>query len=173
VTGNGTSEGFVVPSLPGDVPPVVTLVQYPDQDHQLIKRLLSGGALLIVVPSVDVARQLLMEAGLVWAGRSRSQRILEFDHLQIDVVAHSAKWRGTALKLTEREFRLLSTLVSEPERAWSFAELATRAWGIPRFRGEAGYVRVAVKRLRAKLVRAGVAGAIQSVRGYGFRLASA
>lgn len=71
--------------------------------------------------------------------------------------------------LTPLEFALLRQLLSEPGRVWRFDELVHEVWRTDHI-GDVSQVHAVVKRLRAKLARAGAPLAIEAVRGVGFRL---
>lgn len=71
------------------------------------------------------------------------------------------------IKLTPTEFELLATF---PAAGYIAAgELLTRVWG-PAYRSETDYVRVYIRRLRAKLDALGLPNAIESRPGLGYRL---
>lgn len=55
------------------------------------------------------------------------KKVLRFGDLTIDSVRHEVTLRGTLLKLTMTEFRLLRHLVANPGRAWSRNELLDSA----------------------------------------------
>lgn len=86
----------------------------------------------------------------------------------IDRPARRVKLDGTDVKLTAREFDLLSYLLANPGRVHSREALITRVWG-PDFAGDHKTVDVHVRWLRAKF--AGRAPfRIVTVRGAGYRL---
>jgi two-component system KDP operon response regulator KdpE len=57
---------------------------------------------------------------------------------------------GTPVHLTPTEFALLRELATNPGKLLSHAQLLRRVWG-PGYETETEYVRVYVRRLRAKL----------------------
>jgi two-component system KDP operon response regulator KdpE len=76
---------------------------------------------------------------------------------------------GTAsVKLTPTEFDLLKVMALK-EGFVTTADLLNEVWG-PAYRTELDYVRVYMRRLRAKLDSVGVANAIESRPGLGYRL---
>jgi DNA-binding response OmpR family regulator len=89
--------------------------------------------------------------------------------LQVDLRRHEIKCRGTRMDLTENEFRLLSTLITNGDRAFSYEELEEIIWN-SRFLGDPARLRSAVKRLRSKLAAITAGVDIECVRGIGFRL---
>ena len=75
---------------------------------------------------------------------------------------------GAAIDLTAREFRLLETLMRAPGAVVSREELIEQAWG-EREEPMSNTIDVLIARLRRKLEAAGEPGAIETVRGAGYR----
>lgn len=132
-----------------------------------IAALLPEGVAIIPVPSPEAAIRALSR----FIGRRAhdGQRRLRVRHLQVDIDARLAMWRGTDLALTPHEFELLAAVVAQPGHAVPFGELITRVWGSHN-KADVDMLRSAVKRLRRKLADAGADAQIEAVRGYGFRL---
>lgn len=80
--------------------------------------------------------------------------------------------RVQEVRLGPTEFRLLHFLMANPERVHSRAQLLDRVWGDHVFIEERT-VDVHVKRLREALTPAQCPGLIETVRGAGYRLATA
>ncbi len=92
--------------------------------------------------------------------------------LTIDLRRRTVTIGGSPVHLTPTEHRLLTTLASEPERVFSRDELAGVIWGYDSL-GESRAVDVHIRRLRAKLEPFGKqAPPIQTVRGFGYKLAA-
>jgi DNA-binding response OmpR family regulator len=90
--------------------------------------------------------------------------------LEIDPLAREARLEGAPLPLTRLEFDLLETLARHAGQALSREQLLDQVWGYDYY-GDSRAVDSAVKRLRAKLRRAGCdSDAISTVRGVGYRL---
>ena len=70
--------------------------------------------------------------------------------LEIDLAARQVRRAGEALHLTPTEFALLRELVNERGKVLTHAQLLRRVWGRG-YETETEYVRVYVRRLRAKL----------------------
>ena len=70
--------------------------------------------------------------------------------LEIDTLTHSATSRGEALKLTPKEFELLSFLVRYAGRVITHRQILTTVWG-PAHAQDAQYLRVLIRRLREKI----------------------
>jgi two-component system KDP operon response regulator KdpE len=70
--------------------------------------------------------------------------------IEIDIAAHQVTRDGEPLHLTPTEFALLRELVNERGKVLTHAQLLRRVWGRG-YETETEYVRVYVRRLRAKL----------------------
>jgi DNA-binding response OmpR family regulator len=95
--------------------------------------------------------------------------VLSAGALVIDPNRRTASRNGVALALTAREFRLLESLVRAPGAVVSREELMEQAWG-EREEPMSNTIDVLIARLRRKLEAAGEPGAIETVRGAGYRL---
>lgn len=98
--------------------------------------------------------------------------VVEHGPLRLDAVRRQATVDGRPLTLTTLEFDLLHTFLRAPGRVFSRDALIERVWG-PDFAGGDRVVDVHVSNLRQKLVAAGARGALRTVRGVGYALASA
>ena len=90
-------------------------------------------------------------------------------NLRIDLVRHEASIDGRRVPLTPAEMRLLTKLAVDPERAFSRDELMEALWDVD-VGGSSRACDTHVLNLRRKLEGSGVA--IETVRGYGYRLRS-
>ncbi len=90
--------------------------------------------------------------------------------LRLDERARTLAVHGRPVHLTLREFDLLGYLVGHEGVACSRDELLEGVWGID-FETGTNTVDVFVYALRRKLRAAGLSGAIETVRGVGYRLA--
>ena len=135
-----------------------------------IQDLVRAGAVVILAPTLDEARTWVTNSIGKQATAPSDPETLRLGDLVLDRTSHVAVWNGKRLPLTEREFQLLATLAEVPGRAWSFGELANRAWGAAYY-GDRGAIQAAVKRLRKKLRAEQVDVSIEAVRGLGFRMA--
>jgi DNA-binding response OmpR family regulator len=105
--------------------------------------------------------------GLPVADVSRLRRLV-LGALEVDLAAREVTARGIPVHLSMREFDLLVTLASAPDRVWSFAELTRTVWRTG-YLGDPDPVTSAVKRLRKRL-RVVPELRVTSVRGIGYRL---
>jgi two-component system phosphate regulon response regulator PhoB len=107
------------------------------------------------------------------AAPGESNAVLEVDGLQLDPLARRVRVHGRAVSMGPTEFRLLHFLMSNPERAWSRAQLLDRVWGANVYIDERT-VDVHVRRLRKALEPASeqepdCTRLVQTVRGAGYR----
>lgn len=72
--------------------------------------------------------------------------------------------------LTPLEFGVLETLVAEPGRIKTFADLTSAVWGTS-YTGDCSHLHAVIRRLRTKLETVHAPVAVAAVRGVGFRLA--
>jgi len=109
--------------------------------------------------------ELVREA--VVADRKGGGSVLAYGPLRLDPDAHEAALGGEPLDLTATEFGLLHLLMRKPGRTFSRSYLLEGVWDVAHFGGDRS-VDNAVLRLRKKLGKA--ADAIETVRGFGYRL---
>ncbi len=96
---------------------------------------------------------------------------LAVGELSIDLAAQQVTRHGQAIHLTPTEFALLRELATNRGKVLSHAHLLRRVWG-PGYETETEYLRVYVRRLRAKLEKEGEAALIVTQARVGYRLAS-
>jgi len=99
----------------------------------------------------------------------RPTTILTTGAIALDPARRSVTCGGAALSLTAREFRILETLMRAPNAVVSREDLIEQAWG-EREEPMSNTIDVLIARLRRKLEAAGQPGAIETVRGAGYRL---
>jgi two-component system KDP operon response regulator KdpE len=76
--------------------------------------------------------------------------VLKLGHVEIDFEARKIIARGQQIRLTTKEFDLLSYLAAHANRTIKHRELLQQVWG-PDYGGEQEYLRVFVNRLRKKI----------------------
>jgi two-component system phosphate regulon response regulator PhoB len=96
---------------------------------------------------------------------------IEISGLRLDPATHRVSGRGSPVDLGPTEFRLLSFLMSHPERVHSRAQLLDQVWGDHVF-VEERTVDVHIRRLRKALEPSGHDRLIETVRGSGYRFAA-
>ena len=82
-------------------------------------------------------------------------------------VKHTVKVKGEDIKLTYKEFELLSLLMKNKEKVFDRDELLVKIWGYD-FDGENRTVDVHIRTLRSKLKEGG--SIIETVRGVGYKV---
>jgi two-component system phosphate regulon response regulator PhoB len=97
-------------------------------------------------------------------------RVLRLRDLELDPTTHEVKLGGEALALRPLEYKLLVTLLGEPGKVWTRAELLDEVWGLKEDTNTRT-VDVHVKRLRTSLGRG--AELIETVHGFGYRAVKA
>ena len=75
---------------------------------------------------------------------------IQIGDIAIYNASHDIKRRGVSVELTAREFALLKTMATSPDRVFSREELLSGVWGYEYY-GDLRAVDVAVRRLREKL----------------------
>src|SRR5262249_13493362 len=104
------------------------------------------------------------------AADDRRDERVRFGDIEIDAAAREVRKRGTALKLTAREFELLWFLARHPRRVFSRDQLMTPVWGYePAF--DSGTITVRVRGLREKMEHEPARPRyLEAVWGVGYRL---
>ncbi|TDO52593.1 transcriptional regulator [Kribbella sp. VKM Ac-2527] len=159
--------------------PLLIAVAASLEERVRLAELVDDVAPLLLVSSLEELRKLITPVPLPPGGS-------EVDHepvrrpgpaaadggevLTIDSVRGVAQWRGDEVPLTELEQNLLTRLMTEPLRVWTYEALHQAVWRNGHLRGTAD-VHSVVKRLRRKLDELGTTITIDAVRGTGFRLA--
>ncbi|MEX2324570.1 MAG: response regulator transcription factor [Nitriliruptoraceae bacterium] len=114
----------------------------------------------------EIETRLRLAADAVAA--SRPQRAANVGDLIVDEESYQVRLRGQPLDLTYKEFELLKTLASAPNRVFTRELLLQDVWGYDYF-GGSRTVDVHVRRLRAKLGPE-YEQMIATVRGVGYKL---
>ena len=102
-------------------------------------------------------------------GADTAAEVYELDGFYLDRSRCSIEWRGKAVYLTPKEFRLLDILVRRPWQVVSSNELLDALWDDVDFVDD-NTLTVNVTRVRRKLEEIGIEGAIETVRGRGYRM---
>jgi two-component system KDP operon response regulator KdpE len=91
--------------------------------------------------------------------------------VEIDLSRQRVSRHGENVHLTQTEFAVLRELAVDPGKLLSHADLLRRVWG-PGYQTETEYVRVYIRRLRAKLETDGAPPLIITQARAGYRLAA-
>jgi two-component system OmpR family response regulator len=95
--------------------------------------------------------------------------VLEVGGLRLDPATRRAWNDDHELVLSHKEFALLETLMRRPGEALSRLTLLEHAWDSS-YENRSNVIDVYIRRLREKLDQPGAAGAIETIRGTGYRL---
>ena len=105
-------------------------------------------------------RALLRRAG------GRAQPVWTHGALEYDPSAKTVRWQGRAVELTGRELALLETLLQQPQRVLSKAQLQEKLYDWRGAEPESNALEVHVHHLRKKIHP----GVVRTVRGLGYAL---
>ncbi|MDG4810563.1 winged helix-turn-helix domain-containing protein [Micromonospora sp. WMMD1120] len=146
-------------------PLLIAVTPSPAERIRLAERL-DGIAPLLLVADLDELRRLI---GVPRQAAAPASETAPAAALVIDSARSAARCGDREVDLTRLEHDLLTCLITEPARVWSYAELHRTVWG-DEGRGRKADVQSLVKRLRRKLHDLGTDAAIDVVRGVGLRL---
>lgn len=145
--------------------PIIILTAADDVDTKVA--MLTGGA------DDYLAKPFHIEEFLARVGvQLRKQQVgmpRKLGELTIDSVRRQVWWTDSEVKLSPREFELLTFLAGQPGRVYSRAEIERNVWGedLP---PASNVVDVHVGNIRGKLRDAGGFGVIRTVRGVGYAI---
>jgi len=98
------------------------------------------------------------------------EEVVEFSNLALDPISRKVTASGNLVVLSPIEYRLLQVFMTNPDRAFSRAQLLDRVWGGVVY-VEERTVDVHIQRLR-KALGSDLASMIQTVRGTGYRFST-
>jgi DNA-binding response OmpR family regulator len=133
------------------VPVVMLTARGSDADK--LQGLQSGADDYITKPFNPDELEARIAAVLRRAGGAKSsgtETVLRYPDLEIDLERKTVMVRGEEVRLSRREWELLTQLAENAGRVMMHGELLSRIWG-PEYRNETQYLRTWVSRLRAKL----------------------
>jgi two-component system copper resistance phosphate regulon response regulator CusR len=113
------------------------------------------------------AELLVRVKALLRRGTVNRANVLRVADLEVDRVAHQVKRRGTAIKLTSKEYALLEYLAINPGRVLSRTMIVEHVWD-QSFEGLTNIVDVYVRQLRSKVDEPFGHRLIHTVRGAGY-----
>ena len=110
-----------------------------------------------------------IKAVLRRSGKEEEKDIEEYTagQVYVCVTKHTVKVAGQEIKLTYKEFELLTMLMKHKEKVFERDEILGKIWGYD-FDGENRTVDVHIRTLRSKLGEAG--NIIETVRGVGYKI---
>jgi DNA-binding response OmpR family regulator len=115
--------------------------------------------------------ELLARIGAVMArtSRSRDRQVIRYGDLAVNMISREVTLGGIRLDLSVKEYQLLTTLASDPERVFTKRELLETVWGF-RSQGRTRTLDSHASRLRQKLRVHSDATWIANEWGVGYRL---
>lgn len=102
-------------------------------------------------------------------GRTNDISVICVGDLAINIASHSVSLGGKPIRLTPKEFDLLSILARNAGRVVTHRQVLTAVWG-PAHANDIQYLRVFIGQLRQKLARGGVGDIIETEPAIGYRL---
>ena len=164
---NGSSDRFVEASA-AEAPLVIAVTRNVSTRVQLAQHL-PVDAVVVFAPNQAAATRALHAGQPRTDGGEAERAPIAYGGLVVDPLTHHVTWLGTQLNLTRLERRLLSCLIEPPLRVWPYDLLYRTVWR-QAWLGDTSTMHAIAKRLRRRLRDAGVAAALESVRGVGFGL---
>ena len=153
--------------------PIITLAEQYDDDT-MSETFEAGGN--DYISSACSPRELLariraqLRRAHEYTGKSTTNQRLELNQLTIDVARHEVTVRGSLVKLTPKEFELITILGSHCDKAVSRQQLLKEIWGFNEY-GNTRTLDVHIGRLRQKIEREPTEPTtIITVPGYGYKL---
>lgn len=98
------------------------------------------------------------------------ETVYDYGELRMDVARHEVRFRGNAVSLTSKEFRILQALLASPGRALSRESILEKVWGDRTYVTDRT-VDVHIAKLRQKIPF--LTEAIQTVKDVGYKLREA
>ncbi|GAA4174861.1 hypothetical protein GCM10022251_74910 [Phytohabitans flavus] len=144
-------------------------------ERQALAQLLGDSEALLIVASVEAARELLEATGRLPAAAgglvdSRTAAVAApIPELNIDPDRRMLQWLEREVPLTRLEHDVLTRLLGAPGRIWTYERLHLEVWG-EEYAGRGSDVHSVVRRLRHKLNQVGAAATVDVIRGVGLRL---
>ncbi|MEM9301215.1 MAG: phosphate regulon transcriptional regulator PhoB [Pseudomonadota bacterium] len=150
--------------------PIIMLTARGHEDDR-IRGLETGADDYLVKPFSTRELVARINAVIRRASPTGDSEVIESEGLKIDLAAHRAFAGAKPLSLGPTEFRLLSFLMSHPERVYSRSQLLDHVWGGDVYVDERT-VDVHIRRVRKALEPHDYQKFIQTVRGAGYRFST-
>jgi DNA-binding response OmpR family regulator len=145
--------------------PIIVLTAADSVERKV--SLLSGGADDYIVKPFHPA-ELLARIQVQLRHREGGEQI-RVGALEVHLAKRQVSFDGHEMRLSPKEFELLSLLCTRPGKVFSRVEIEEHLWGRPLER-DSNVVDVHVANLRSKLREAGAYGYLRTVRGVGYAL---
>ena len=100
----------------------------------------------------------------------KGSKIISFNEIKLDPEAQHVTVEGSAVDLTEKEYRLLEYFVANKGRVLTKAAIASHVWGDEYEQvSQYDFIYTHIKNLRRKIIEAGADDYIKTVHGVGYR----
>jgi two-component system KDP operon response regulator KdpE len=130
-----------------DVPLIVLSVR--DEEKAIVEALDAGADDYVTKP-FSTAELLARVRSALRRAPERHENRIEAGDFSIDIAAHSAEVKGRSVRLTPKEFDLLSCLLRHPDRVLTHSFLLKEVWG-QYYSEQSEALRVLVASLRKKI----------------------
>ena len=130
--------------------PIIILTAAHVTDEDTVRGLDMGANDYITKPFNQHVMLARIRSALRWSNKAPDGKLYEDDILSIDVRKRQVIKEGEVLKLTKKEFALLTALVLEAPAVVNHEELFTKVWDSS-YTFDVNYVRIFVGHLRKKL----------------------
>lgn len=153
--------------LESDVP--IIFLTAKGEEYDKIMGLDSGADDYIVKPFSPAEVMARIRALFRRMPKEQNSELIEIDDLILDLNSYTAKINSIDIKLSKREFEILWTLSSTPEKVFTRDNLLDSLWGFD-YEGDLRTVDTHIKRLRAKIPESeNRTWAIVTLRGLGYK----
>jgi two-component system KDP operon response regulator KdpE len=128
----------------------IIILSVIDKEEEIVKALDQGASDYVSKPFRTNELMARIRACLHRNKREDNHTILDFDNLQIDLIARTVKRQDEILKLTATEYKLLSLFAKNEGRVLTHQFILKEIWGLG-FQSDTQYLRVFVGTLRKKI----------------------
>ncbi|VAW05522.1 Phosphate regulon transcriptional regulatory protein PhoB (SphR) [hydrothermal vent metagenome] len=139
------------------------------EENDMIRGLNTGADDYITKPYSIKELLARVKAALRRPAISIADQKLTLGKLEVDIARHRVELDGEGIEISPTEFRLLIVLMQSQDRVLSRGQLLDLVWGVTS-EMETRTVDVHIGRLRRALKKAGGAGMVRTVRGFGYSI---
>lgn len=134
--------------------PILMMTAHAVSESEIVQGLNIGADEYLIKPLRPLEFQARVRALLRRAGSYDSNAelptVYHDDHLSVDIPLRRVQVRGTDVRLTPTEFKLLAMFVQHPGAVLTFQHLLEQVWGVE-YTSEYHYPRIYVSHLRRKI----------------------
>lgn len=128
----------------------IIILSVIDKEEEIVKALDHGASDYVSKPFRTNELMARIRACLHRNKREDNHTILDFDNLQVDLIARTVKRQDEILKLTATEYKLFSLFAKNEGRVLTHQFILKEIWGLG-FQSDTQYLRVFVGTLRKKI----------------------